>query len=164
MATAIVTENPTKLSRLMAKTNKHGPGGCWLWTGNRGARNNPRYGRIWDGVKQGYAHQMSYELFRGPVTDGQMVLHTCDVMHCVNPGHLFLGDAGVNARDREAKGRSAYHVGVANPAAKLTPAIVRAMRKHHAVHRSLKTLADKHGVCKETVQKVVRRQTWKHVN
>jgi hypothetical protein len=41
----------------------------------------------------------------GLVPDGMLVLHSCDVRHCIEPGHLFLGTKSDNALDMLRKGR-----------------------------------------------------------
>ena len=75
---------------------------CWLWLGPR-HRNG--YGKAkWRG-RTWRAHRLSWELFREPVPRGLQVCHRCDVRHCTNPEHLFVGTAKDNAQDREAKGR-----------------------------------------------------------
>ncbi|MGV0949382.1 MAG: HNH endonuclease signature motif containing protein [Azonexus sp.] len=48
---------------------------------------------------------VTWEQANGPIPDGLLVLHRCDNPRCVNLEHLFLGDHGDNARDRESKGR-----------------------------------------------------------
>lgn len=78
-------------------------GGCWLWTKGRAGG---RYGqlRLPDGSALP-AHRLSYELHKGPIPKGMLVCHTCDVMACVNPDHLWLGTNSDNIRDCVAKGR-----------------------------------------------------------
>jgi hypothetical protein len=51
------------------------------------------------------AHRMSWEMHFGPIPEGMLVLHHCDVRRCVRPDHLFLGTARDNTRDMIAKGR-----------------------------------------------------------
>jgi hypothetical protein len=70
--------------------------GHWLWTGSRGKGG---YGRIYvdGGVK--LAHRVAWLLYVGDPGEA-LVLHRCGVKHCVNPGHLYLGDHGDNYADR----------------------------------------------------------------
>lgn len=65
--------------------------GCWLWRGIR-----DMYGQ-YNGQP---AHRASWELHHGPIADGLVILHGCDVRGCVNPGHLRPGTLRENAADR----------------------------------------------------------------
>ena len=62
------------------------------------------YGTAWDGSKTVTATRLSYAVFTGD--PGTLdVCHSCDIPECVNPYHLWLGDAKANVRDSMAKGR-----------------------------------------------------------
>jgi len=75
---------------------------CWEWQGTRSLQN---YGRFTYRNSR-LAHRFSYFIHKGEIPDGQCVLHKCDNPPCVNPDHLFLGDRGVNNKDRNEKGRT----------------------------------------------------------
>lgn len=89
-------------ARFWAKVEK--TDGCWNWTA---ALNGRGYGQIKiSGTRKNTtAHRMSYEMHYGAIRDGLWVLHKCDNPRCVNPDHLFLGNAAVNVADMDAKGR-----------------------------------------------------------
>jgi hypothetical protein len=79
--------------------------GCWEWSGSR--RNG--YGQFYVDGRVVYAHRFAHELLVGPIPTERWVLHHCDNPGCVNPAHLFLGDAAANVRDMLAKGRQGIH-------------------------------------------------------
>lgn len=74
---------------------------CHYWTA---AINPTGYGWLYVGKETGKrvsttAHRVSYELYKGPIPDGMMVLHNCDNRLCVNPNHLRLGTNSDNMMD-----------------------------------------------------------------
>ena len=82
------------------------PKGCWLWTSYR---NEKGYGLIhFVGKKNLRAHRLLYEHVNGPLDPDVFCLHKCDVRHCVNPDHMFLGSYEENMADCMAKGRHAW--------------------------------------------------------
>lgn len=48
---------------------------------------------------------MAYELTKGHIPAGMIVMHTCDNPPCCNPSHLVLGTQAENLADMRAKGR-----------------------------------------------------------
>jgi hypothetical protein len=63
------------------------------------------YARVKYAGKLHRAHRFSYEAFVGPIPDGLLVLHHCDVRNCANPNHLFIGTHKQNMQDMVNKGR-----------------------------------------------------------
>src|SRR5262249_30795090 len=80
--------------------------GCMLWNG---AITGSGYGLIItrsDNTRvSSLAHRVSWELAKGSIPDGLWVLHRCDIRHCVNPDHLFLGTHKDNMQDAVSKNR-----------------------------------------------------------
>ncbi len=120
-------------------------------------------------------------VFVGDIPEGLCVLHDCDVPSCVNPEHLFAGTKMDNYLDMIEKGRQRYDTeagkrwveenpdklvrGEASPQAKLTEEKVREMRRlYNPKKRNVSALARQFGVEWKTVNRVVRRLSWKHVS
>lgn len=159
---------------------------CWLWTGGLEpdgyARSRTPIGRI-------YVHRIAYMLTHGEIGEGLMVLHTCDVRHCCNPSHLFLGSHNDNMRDMMSKGRHhfqknpeslsshmalmhtnriggggfRYH-GEDTPNAKLTESDIREIRRiHESGQAGFRKISKAFGVPKQHIARIVKREAWSHV-
>ncbi|AXY81724.1 endonuclease [Dickeya phage Katbat] len=89
------------MKRFMKKVQKTAD--CWLWMASTRGTNG--YGTLSIGNKMALAHRVSHELFKGPIPNGQTIMHSCDNPLCVNPEHLSLGNQSLNMRDMYSKGR-----------------------------------------------------------
>jgi hypothetical protein len=129
--------------------------GCWLWTGVT----NGRYGNVTRDGKRLLAHRHAYERAFGPIPDGAVVMHACDTPLCVRPAHLSLGTQADNLADARGKRRLRLD-GTYNPAAKLTPEQVIAIR---ADTRTQRVIAAEYGCSQPLVAAIKARKVWAHL-
>lgn len=133
--------------------------GCWIWTGALGG--GGRYGSIGYQGKAQLAHRVAWKLFKGHVSDDLCVCHSCDVGHCVNPNHLFLGTQSDNVADMESKKRARHPSCADHGRAKLTWNDIHRMRALHAKGMALRAIARLFPqVDRNTVSSAVKGITW----
>jgi hypothetical protein len=118
------------------------------------------YGLITFNRQSILAHRASYMANVGPIPDGYVVMHTCDVKCCINPAHLRLGTQAENMQDMLKKGRARYIKGEQTWAAKLSANSVREIRSSL---ESSTVLAQRYGVNARSIRDVRLNRTWKHV-
>lgn len=104
------------------------------------------------------AHRVAWELYRGPLSPDEHVLHSCDMTCCVNPDHLFLGDQQINVADKVRKGRQ--NRGENHGRAKLTESAVLLIRRDARLYSDI---ASAHGVSVQTVCDIKQRRSWSHL-
>ena len=125
----------------------------WMWAAGLNRANG--YGILYVGSKKYVlAHRRSYELFIGPIPEGEWVLHTnkCNIRQCVNPQHLKLGNPKQNSLDCfnfGGRGRS-----------NLTDADIFAIRSSD---RPRKELAIQYGLSYHSIMRIQNGRTWKDV-
>lgn len=131
---------------------------CWVWTGCCNGGKNGGYGTLTINRKQYRAHRISWEKRYGPIPKGGRICHTCDNRKCVRPHHLFLGTQTDNLRDCSKKGRISR--GEARPLSKLKIEQVKKIRKDTNTHTQI---AKEYNISRQTVIRIKRRETWKHI-
>lgn len=130
--------------------------GCMEWQGAITASTG--YGKARHDGRPMDTHRISWMLTRGPIPNGMDVCHTCDNRACVNPLHLFLGTRRDNMIDARAKGRTSVAAMVAAHPVKLTDEQVRAINSMASRGIDQRTIADRFGIARQTVSKIVLRQ------
>lgn len=144
--------------------------GCWLWMrGARSDRRQMRYGTSWINGKPIAAHRLSWRAFRGDISPGMVVMHTCDTPLCVNPDHLVLGTVKDNNRDRERKHRGAWQrngmpSAIDRNVNKLVPhQVLEIRRRLEKGGVSQREIADIYGVHPSVISDIKRRKLWSWV-
>jgi hypothetical protein len=141
--------------RFWSLVDRRGDDECWEWAGSR---TRARYGILRENPRTEWkAHRLSWALHNGPVPDGALICHHCDNPPCVNPSHLYAGNAKSNAQDRASRGRGGEKRGESAPAAKLTDAQVEEIRMHVVSGRTQQSVADEYGIHQSHVSRLVRR-------
>ncbi len=153
---------PSALERFIQKVDQQA-NGCWLWTAGRFANG---YGLFREtgskGGKLMRAHRWSYEHFVGPIPEGMLLLHSCDVRHCVRPDHLRVGTQAENMADMVSKGRQGRR-GMAQRdfAPKLSMDLANAIRARYAAGDVRQVdLAAEFGISQTMVGLIVRGKRW----
>lgn len=96
--------------RFWSKVDRPAREACWLWT----RATNGRYGQVRWNERQRGAHRVAYELAYGPIPEGHVIDHLCNVPLCCNPRHLEAVQPWVNAA-RSGHDDLATHCGKGHP-------------------------------------------------
>ena len=66
------------------------------------------YGRVQRGYMKGLVrtHRAVWEMEYGPIPQGKVIMHLCDVRNCIELSHLRMGTQLENIQDRQDKGRN----------------------------------------------------------
>lgn len=157
-----------------AKFERPGPDECWIWLKSK---NSAGYGTVRWKRSLWLSHRLAWTLTNGPIPEGYLVLHKCDNPPCGNPLHLWTGTYLDNAHDREQKQRGNHACG-AKSAAALYPELYQGERNGFAKLNKEQVLRIRYlveqgmtqtavaklfNVRQTAVQKIVRRENWKHV-
>jgi hypothetical protein len=85
-ANARLQRDKTPYERFHEKYTVNTETGCWEWQAGKFAGKDRGFITI-DGTPR-YAYRVSYELHVGPIPEGLVIDHLCNVPCCVNPDHL----------------------------------------------------------------------------
>lgn len=139
--------------------------GCWIWTG--GLFTNG-YGQFWRTSGSMPAHRYSYYLHFEDLEADSQICHRCDNPLCVNPAHLFQGNALINKHDSMNKDR--HSRGERVNTAKITKVQVRQIRaaaqtlSYSGKKKRMRELFIKFPEISDRIIKaVVYGHTWRHV-
>lgn len=123
---------------------------CWLWTGRVDLKG---YGAFHCEGKSYRAHRIMLATRAMPPCRAAMACHTCDNPTCVNPGHLYWGDAKSNMDDAVARKRHRIRH-------KLDRDKAAQIREQFGAGECTRRLAIKFGVSIDAIQLVLKGGSW----
>ena len=150
-------------SEKMAQWVLGGPNGdCHVWNGSLGGPTGYRTPMTILGGKQQSAVRFSF-MMANPDFDmkGHITHRTCGNGLCINPAHMVAHTRKTMPRKGRAT-RTWVH-GASVIGAILNDEQVLEMRQLHSDGASCKGLAAQFGVSYSTANKIVRRESWKHI-
>lgn len=128
---------------------------CWIWTGSTIPNG---YGQFSCGNgKTILAHRFAFQLWRGDIPKGFLVLHKCDNKFCVNPNHLFVGTEKDNIDDAAQKKRLRF--GEIHHNSKMSDEQIAFCRRSWKSEKDTSRLAIRFLVHKTTIQRIVSNKT-----
>lgn len=129
---------------------KRDSNGCWIW---QLGKDPSGYGLARYHKRTWKAHRLAYTLVHGPIANGLLVCHSCDIRACINPSHLFLGTHQDNRTDCVRKGRTGK--------SHLTWDTVNLIRWERVLGASYKELAERHQLSPSNMLQICTAKTWK---
>jgi len=148
------------LVRILEKV-KFMPNGCLEW---QGTKNPLGYGviRVATENRTVLVHRRVMELVLDiKIEKGKQVCHICDNPSCVNPMHLYVGDAMSNVHDMIARGRDRKAKGTKVNTNVLTIEQVKEIRKFKKQGWRNLDLSIKYGVTPNCIRAIVIGRSWK---
>lgn len=152
--------NKTVKERLEGLSIPEPNSGCWLWIG---AVNEWGYGTIRIARKTVLAHRASWMETNGPIPDGLIVCHSCDIPACINPDHLWLGTNQDNSDDCLSKGRNGQLAGELHCSAALLEKEVKEIIRLLSLGIKPKKLSETYGCSRNSIYMIKYNRTWRHL-
>lgn len=161
--TQIDTRGMSIEDKLLAHGYDETETGCWIW---RGVSPGQRYGKLSlrEAGEHVYrsVHRLAYECWVGPIPEGWVVRHRCDVTQCINPEHLEVGTYADNSGDMVVRGRQRDQRGEKHNMSKLTWTDVDNIRRtYYAGGITQSELGARYGVTQSQISAITRGVRWK---
>ncbi len=99
---------PSVEQRLLANSIPEPNSGCRLWLGK--VHKTSGYAQIWHQGRHRNASRVAHEVWIGPIPEGKMVCHHCDMPACIEPTHIYAGTALDNHNDMVRRGRQKLNI------------------------------------------------------
>jgi len=150
--------------RFWSKVDIRGADECWPWIA---AVSPKRYGIFRMNGRMHPAHRIAFILDGGVFTkEKPFGCHRCNCASCVNPKHIYAGDAQDNANDMVACGHISHasqNVGASNGMTKFADEDVLKIRALRKAGLTNIEIAAMYKVSEACICNICRRKTWKHL-
>lgn len=133
--------------------------GCHICTSH--SFHKTGYPRIQINGVQKYLSNHIYEIYKGSISKGHVIRHTCDNKACINPEHLITGTHADNMRDVVERKLSNTPVGEKSGKNKITTK--QALEIFNST-KSQNELAVIYGISQSVVGRIKLKKTWKHIH
>jgi len=151
------------LDRFMSKVKVDESTGCWEW---QRYKNIHGYGMTKHNNKTVMSHRVSYEIHKGGIPKGLIILHACDNPSCVNPDHLTTGTRSDNMIDMVNKQRQGNQT-LDIESVKIIKGFLarRSLSKTGRMeYGASRFIANWFGVSRETITQIISGRSWSHIN
>lgn len=132
--------------------------GCHICTSH--AENTHGYPKLSVNNRSHNMHRVLYEEAFGPLPDGMVVRHRCDVRMCINLDHLIPGTCAENNADQAERGRFNPRRGENAGGAKLSPELVKEIMQARG---SQYAIAERYGINQSQVSRIKSGLRWAHM-
>lgn len=181
MSEILASDYPVLRQKILDQIEHDTNGGCWLWTGTSApSMKDPKRAYICFKRKTHIASRIAFWAFNETNPKNGFVCHKCDMPMCVNPNHLYLGNAMTNVRDMLERGRAIHQknpdllrkVGISNGKnntwsrgaknqnARLSEQDVIAI---YLSPEPTKVLRERYGMSRVQIQKIRKGFAWRHL-
>ena len=152
--------------RFFQKVKTTHPDLCWEWIGSRTVNGYGRF-RLERKKVNVFSHRLSLAIHENIEIPPSKIFccHMCDNPSCVNPKHLYWGDAFSNSQDMIARGRRGKRnqTGSLNGSSKLSEDDVVNIKSLIAIGLNNKKIASRYGVTHSSISLIRRGKTWRHL-
>jgi hypothetical protein len=150
------------LAQHLAAIGDVDPGRCVRWPFSTNGGSGGRYPQVkWRGQVVRVTRYLFEQVAGRPLTEGEVVRHSCDQPRCVNVWHVETGSQFDNVQDMLTRNRQAS--GARNGQAVLTAEQVRDLRQlaqEHDLRGNVNWIASVYGVSPTALTLVLRGETW----
>ncbi len=158
-------DTPERFIEQIRWTCNEDENGCWIWV----RCPDWKAGRPRININGNSMNVARWVLWAVTGELHEIARHKCDVKCCCNPEHLIWGSKLDNTKDRVERNPRSFDNfrGSKNVKSKLTEDEIKEIRLicvPGSQELGYKAIASKYGVSRITITRIVKRESWKHID